>query len=316
VKKWIAILIACMIVMTMIGARVERVAALEPPACAVEHRTAAAIVESAGSGDESIPIPEAIPYSAPEGIPADPATIERVTVLAESLVGCVNGGDIVGFMSLLSNDFLRRHFSDFDLSLEEMTQLAATPTPLDEQLVLVAISDVTELPDGRIGVLVLLDQGEIESPELSSRLTLVEIDGHLLIDEWQPVLIERGGDGDGLQVVCGEGDGWQMVWRGRLRGRNCARGPGGRLHAGSNGHARAGQLDADSRTDRNARIDASDLPEERTQRRRRPPRARRRLSTPVRRVCYRGARADPGQRVLQQSRRRLDFAAGVRRRRR
>jgi hypothetical protein len=184
---------------------------LESPACAVEHRTAAAIVESAGSGDESIPIPEAIPYSAPEGIPADPATIERAPVLAESLVGCVNGGDIVGFMSLLSNDFLRRHFSDFDLSLEEMTQLAATPTPLDEQLVLVAISDVTELPDGRIRVLVLLDQGEIESPELNSLLTLVETEGHLLIDEWQPVLIERGGEGDGLQVVCGEGDGWQMV---------------------------------------------------------------------------------------------------------
>ena len=204
-QKWMRLLIACSILTAIIGARPGFVAASESPACAVEHRTAAAIVESAGSGEASIPIPEAIPYSVPEGTPADPATIARVTALAESLVGCVNGGDVVGFMSLMSNDFLRRHFSDFDLSLEELTQLAATPTPLKEQLTLLGVRDVTRLPDGRTAVLVLLDQGEIESPELSSVLTLVESDGQLLIDEWQPVLIEPSLEAGAWQMVSGEG---------------------------------------------------------------------------------------------------------------
>lgn len=206
-RRRMALLIACLLLTTIVGTGVERAAALVPPPCQVEHRTAAAIVESAGSGDASVPIPDAIPYVTPEGIPADPETIARVTALAESLVECANGGDVLGFMSLLSNDFLARHFGDFDLSLEELTRFAATPVPLpdEEKLTLIEIRDVTLLPDGRIAALILFDQVTVENPESNSTLTFVEIDGQLLIDEWQPVIFEGDAEGAAWQIVRGDG---------------------------------------------------------------------------------------------------------------
>ncbi|MCC6791848.1 MAG: hypothetical protein IT336_09190 [Thermomicrobiales bacterium] len=70
--------------MSLFGGSARQVAAAEPR-CQVEHRSPAAIVESAGSGDTSVPLPDPVPYIAPEGVAATPETVERVVALMETL---------------------------------------------------------------------------------------------------------------------------------------------------------------------------------------------------------------------------------------
>jgi hypothetical protein len=129
--------------------------------------------------------------------------VERVTALVHGLIGCVNSGDVIGFMSLLSDDFLRRHFAAFALSPEDLADFSPQPMPEEERVTVVEVRDITVLADGRIAVLVLLDQRDRTSPELTSALTIVDNHGRLVIDEWQPVTVDRGGTA--WQTVRGDG---------------------------------------------------------------------------------------------------------------
>lgn len=206
-RIWSAIGAGLLIVGLALGVARPEALALEPPGCQVEHRTPAAIIEIAGTGAEYTPIPDPIPYATPDGIAVTPATTDQIFALLETMTACVNEGDILGFLSLLSNDFIARHFGDFDLTLDTLTAAVDNPMPLpeDEHLTVVEVRNATELPDGRFTALVIFDQGEIESPELDSVLTFVERDGRLLIDEWQPVLWEDPSAIDGWEVVQGAG---------------------------------------------------------------------------------------------------------------
>ena len=158
--------------------------------CPTEHRTPAAIVETAGSGDSLTPIPDAIVYVPVSGTPADESTIRRVSEAAELIVACANAGDYLGFLSMLSDDFLRRFAAE--LSIHDVVELQRAPEPMgeDEWLTLREVRDVTDLADGRVSALVVLDQGEMESPELVSVITFVVGEDRLLIDDWQPVILE------------------------------------------------------------------------------------------------------------------------------
>jgi hypothetical protein len=179
----------------------------DSPACDVPHRTAAAIIEIAGTGDASTPIPDPIPYEILEGIAITPKTGEQIDALLESMVACVNEGDVLGFLSLLSNEFIARHFGEFDLTVETLNELIDHPVPLpaDQRLSVVEIWNPTELSDGHYTALVIFDQGEIESPELTSELTFIEVDGQLVVDEWQPVLWDDPSSEDGWEYVQGAG---------------------------------------------------------------------------------------------------------------
>jgi hypothetical protein len=55
---------------------------------------------------------------------------------------------------------------------------------------LIEVRDVVVAEDGRVSALVLFDQGDRESPELTSVITFLVGPERLFIDEWQPVEIE------------------------------------------------------------------------------------------------------------------------------
>lgn len=202
-----AALLALTLLLTVIpaGAAQEATPNASPVAgCDVAHRTPAAIVESAGANPGEEELPEPVPYVVPEGEPADDETARRVDALLDAFVDCVNRGDFVGFLSLFSDDFLRRHFGSFNVSLDDLDTYELEPMAPEERLELEEVRDVVRLPDGRVAVLVLLHQGEVSSPELTSLLILTERGGRLVIDEWQPVTLEENGAAS-WQVVSGDG---------------------------------------------------------------------------------------------------------------
>jgi hypothetical protein len=171
--------------------------------CDVPRRSGAAIIESAGKNPASNPIPDPIPYVAPDGEPVDPETSRRVHDLVDDFVECVNRGDVLGFLSLFSDGFLQRHFGAFELTAEDLDEFEVTLSAPGDKLVIVDVRDITLMPDGRFSVLVLLEQGDDESPELTSHFILTERDGNLVVDEWQPVTLNS--HETGWQPVSGPG---------------------------------------------------------------------------------------------------------------
>jgi hypothetical protein len=171
--------------------------------CQLARRTPAAVIESAGTNPGEAELPGPIPYAIAEGYPIDAETGARVNVLLDAFVDCVNRGDLVGFLSLFSDGFLRRHFGSFDVAIDDLDTYELDPMPPDELLELSETRDVTRLLDGRISVLVLLHQGEELAPELTSVLILTERNGQLVIDEWQPVTLDD--PSAPWQIVSGDG---------------------------------------------------------------------------------------------------------------
>gem|GEM_PF-823571 len=174
--------------------------------CSVPHRSVAAIVESAGGGDGSSSLPDPIPYRQPEGIPVDPPNADAVTATVDQMVACVNTGDVVGFLSLMSNDFMSHYFSGMGFTESELESIEPEAVPEVEMLVLLETWDMTQLSDGRIAARLVFEQGELESPELNSLLTFVSVDGAWRIDGWQPVKGENEGS-DWHTVQTGTGTG-------------------------------------------------------------------------------------------------------------
>src|SRR5215211_5818658 len=105
--------------------------------CTVAPRTVAAIAEIVTEADvaASSPVPDAAPYTRPDGTPADEATVAGVTATARELVACINAGDL-------------------DLPLQPDADLLTPDPSINDQLALGGIEDVLVLPDGRVSALV------------------------------------------------------------------------------------------------------------------------------------------------------------------
>jgi hypothetical protein len=198
----IAILIICLNLLLGMTAHAAQATA-QSPDCAVEHRSPAAIVESTGSGEPTATIGDPIPYVPPSGELATPHQERQVEESVDQIVGCVNAGDFLGFLSLLSNDFLRRYGGSMDIEDIDSLSDPATPAAVDDWLSVTGIRDVTVVADGRIQALVLFEQGDNNDPSLTSVLTFVSNGDRLLIDDWQPVSLDAAATG--WQVVSGPG---------------------------------------------------------------------------------------------------------------
>lgn len=172
-------------------------------ACDVPHRSVAAIVEAAIGADPNATLPGPTPYAPAFGSPADAATTERVQEAVRALVGCANVGDVAGFLSLMSDDFLGRYGASLGFSAADIAQGRVEPLSVGEQVMVREIRDVVVRNDGRIDALVLLDQGERTRPELTSVMTFVEDDGRLLLDALTPVTL--GEARAAWAVVAGDG---------------------------------------------------------------------------------------------------------------
>ena len=175
--------------------------------CTVEPRPIAFIEQFVGGTPttEQIAAMEATPdvaaFAMPDGEPADAATVEAVHETVRQLGACINAGDFfLRYAALFTEDYFRREFAQYGpLPEEELAMMQASPEPLPtgNQVALLAIVDVRELPDGRVAGLFDV-QDPFADPPGPSRFywEFVEEDGRWLIDEQfmlGPIPAERVG---------------------------------------------------------------------------------------------------------------------------
>jgi hypothetical protein len=127
----------------------------------------------------------------PQGEPADAATSEAVTSTVRQLFACANGGDFLRVFALYTDDFLRDFLAGTPVNDEVIALFTASPIPLPEQelRVIIRFGDVQILPDGRAGVVVVLDEPDDPRTEEPDYVILERDGDHWLIDE----VIEDGG---------------------------------------------------------------------------------------------------------------------------
>ncbi|MDP9353484.1 MAG: hypothetical protein M3P51_18345 [Chloroflexota bacterium] len=142
------------LVPTGVAAPPSNTAVPPPDECRVSPRTVESLLEL-GYGQ---PIAEPAAHPAPEGVPADEATIASVTATVRELIACVNAGDRLRAFALFTDQGLHQaFFPGGPPSQEEIDSLAAPPTPTtpEEQEAMPLVQDVQLLPDGRARALLV-----------------------------------------------------------------------------------------------------------------------------------------------------------------
>ena len=168
-----------------------------PEECTVEPRSAESLTGVFATPAAGTPMaertPPAVPFGAPDGEAADPATAEAVTAVVRQEWACVNANDFPRLLALYTDDLIRRVFSPEDIeamtgasvnALGTVTPGTPEPVPPAEQTALIAVLDVEVLGEGRAGAFVLVDAFGDPLPVEVNYYLLAEADGEWLIDDF------------------------------------------------------------------------------------------------------------------------------------
>lgn len=137
---------------------------------------------------EPIGTPRLLRPELPAGNPVADDVVAGLTETVQRYLACANGADVIGLMSLVSDEFLRQSFGAGILTEADLRAYAAAarPVPLAQRRRLVAIREGRRLRDGRVAVLV--DTAPLPSTRPAAvdtdLVTFVEADGRYLIDEY------------------------------------------------------------------------------------------------------------------------------------
>ena len=168
----------------------EIVAVLSPPATPAatspaehEHHVGAATpvrIEPMGT-------PRLLRPELPAGPPATADAVAGLTETMQRYLACANAGDVIGLMSLVSDEFLRFSFASIitEADLQAYAD-AGRPLPLEQRRRLVGIREARQLADGRVAALV--DTAPLASTNPAAidtdLVTFDLVDGRWLVDRY------------------------------------------------------------------------------------------------------------------------------------
>jgi hypothetical protein len=158
-------------------------AAPDPSECVIEPAPIEEIASILGTPIAE-PIDRATPFVPPAGSPADADTSAEVVTTLRQLFACANAGDPLRVASFYTDDFTRDFFGG--VPREDLLAFLATPPqpfPDDQKRIIVRIGEVQLLPDGRAGVVIVLDEPDDPRSEEPDFVILEQVDGRWLADE-------------------------------------------------------------------------------------------------------------------------------------
>jgi hypothetical protein len=123
----------------------------------------------------------------PVGEPADAETIDAVTLTVREVFACFNAGDFARALSLFSDNLVASFGPEPGESMEDVRgflEAEPEPAPEDQRIVLIAVTDVVVMEDGRVGAIVVSNDPTVEPEGMETALVIfVEEDGRWLVDE-------------------------------------------------------------------------------------------------------------------------------------
>lgn len=102
-------------------------------------------------------VTDASPFAMPEGEPADAETMAAVTATVREAIACRNANDFLRAYALFTDEMMGSLFggpATIDPEIRAAIAEPEGPLPRQQRVALVAITEVTQLPDGRVGAIV------------------------------------------------------------------------------------------------------------------------------------------------------------------
>ena len=155
----------------------------DPSECVIEPIPIEEIVRILGT-PLAEPGGSPVPFVIPPGKPADAETSADVVATLRQVFACANAGDPLRIASLYTDDFVRDFFGG--VPIEDLLQfLAIPPQPLPEaqKRLIIRFGQVQLLPNGRAGVVIVLDEPDDPRTEEPDFAILERIEGRWLVDE-------------------------------------------------------------------------------------------------------------------------------------
>ena len=175
------------------GAEVAAARVVPAEECQVEPRPAEdvfALLGLAEGAAEATPAADRTPVPAPPWVAADPLAVDAATATIRDWLACINADDNFRIAALMTDPAIVRFFGR-GLAADEAMEgarenLAGTPVPRreEEHVRLVAVSDVSQLDDGRVAALALINE-PVLPPQGQETLLLIFVwaEDRLFIDD-------------------------------------------------------------------------------------------------------------------------------------
>ncbi len=151
----------------------------DPAGCQVEEFLA---ITAAATPGAAAPVGTAV--EVPLGVAADAEMVAGVTATAGEILACFNAGDFLRAFSLFSDNAVRRFIEVDPISEEELrssSEAIPEAAPTEQQSTLLALTDVMELEDGRVGAF-LATTDPFVGPD-TVYIVFVQQDGRWLVDD-------------------------------------------------------------------------------------------------------------------------------------
>jgi hypothetical protein len=143
---------------------------VEPKQCHVQPRPVDEIAQLLQLDGAGLTAPAMMTFTQPLGTPVDPATKIAIHEAVGKLIACFNAQDLPRAAALMTDTGLQRAFWGLSSSAaaREATKarLAAKPTPRQEPALirLIAVTDVSRLPDGRVAAFAIVNDPLLPPP--------------------------------------------------------------------------------------------------------------------------------------------------------
>lgn len=156
----------------------------DPADCVIAPRALEDVVAIAATTAPGGAVGLATPFVPPAGEPADAATTAAITETIYQVFACANAGDPLRFANLYTDRFLGSFFGGVPAEqVEGFLALPPQSLPQDQLRIIRGIGEVLLLPDGRAGVVIVLDEPDDPRSEEPDFVILQQVDGRWLIDD-------------------------------------------------------------------------------------------------------------------------------------
>ena len=120
----------------------------------------------------------------PAGTPADRQTSAEVVATLYQVFACANAGDPLRVASLFTEGFVRNFFGGVPREdLLAFLTIPPRPLPDNQKRIIIRFEEVQLLPDGRVGVVIVLDEPADPRTEEPDFAILKLVEGRWLVDE-------------------------------------------------------------------------------------------------------------------------------------
>lgn len=135
---------------------------VSPRECTVDSLPVDTLIRVLGLDADGIPAQPPLTITSPLGQLVDDATLIRIELSVRGVLACLNAGDLPRAATWMTEAGMQRVYGGLTTDLAARhaakTRLAASPQPRAEEecIRLLAVSDVSTLPDGRVATFVTM----------------------------------------------------------------------------------------------------------------------------------------------------------------